>query len=79
MGSEMCIRDRFPAISDHILAYSKTNSYTFNRQHKEHAVDTLREWYIYLEFQDGTTRRMTKEEKETQSIPPGHAALTLTT
>lgn len=62
---------QFPAISDHILVYSKTRSYTFNKQYVGHAEDTLREWYQYLEFPDGTIRRMTKEENETQRIPAG--------
>ena len=62
---------QFPAISDHVLAYSKTKTYTFNRQHRPHADDTLRDWYQYLEFPDGEIRKMTKEERLTQRIPAG--------
>lgn len=62
---------QFPSISDHILFYTKSNLYTFNKQHKGHAIDTLRQWYLYLEMSDGSTRRMTKEEIETQTIPAG--------
>jgi len=38
-------------------------------QYGKHAEKTLKEWYLYLEFEDGTIRKMTKEEKETQTIP----------
>ena len=62
---------QFPAISDHILVYSKTRNYTFYKQHIGHSENTLKDWYLYLEFPDGTIRRMTKEERETQQIPPG--------
>lgn len=62
---------QFPFISDHILFYSKSRDFTFNKQHTAHAAQTLKDWYVYLEFPDGTVRRMTKEERETQIIPPG--------
>lgn len=62
---------QFPAISDHILVYSKTRNYTFHKQHIGHSENTLKDWYLYLEFPDGTIRRMTKEERETQQIPLG--------
>ncbi len=62
---------RFGAISDHILFYAKGPENSFNKQHSGFADKTLREWYQYLEFPDGTTRRITKEERETQQIPEG--------
>jgi site-specific DNA-methyltransferase (adenine-specific) len=64
-------KKQFPAISDHILFYSKTDSYTFSRQYVPHAAKTLQDWYQYLELPDGTVRKMTKDERETQVLPPG--------
>jgi hypothetical protein len=31
----------------------------------------LRDWYLYLQFPDGTVRKMTQEERDTQNIPLG--------
>jgi DNA modification methylase len=62
---------QFPAVSDHILFYRKPGRNTFHQQYVGHAEKTLHDWYIYLEFSDGTVRRMTKQEKETQTIPAG--------
>ena len=62
---------QFPATSDHIFFYVKSAGATFNKQFASHAEKTLREWYLYLEMPDGTTRRMTTAERETQQIPPG--------
>lgn len=64
-------KKQFGAISDHILFYVKSAATQFNKQHCGFAEKTMREWYQYLEFPDGTTRRMTKEERETQQIPEG--------
>jgi len=64
-------KNQYPAISDHILFYGKSNNTVFNRQYGPYAEKTLRNWYLFLEFEDGKTRRMTKKEKETQNIPPG--------
>ncbi len=64
-------RHQFPAISDHILLYGKTSAAIFNPQYQEHAADTLRQWYLFLEFPDGTVRKMTKIEIASQQIPPG--------
>lgn len=62
-------KKQFPNISDDIFFYSKTNNFVFNTQYTEHNPKTLKEWYLYLEFPDGTIRKMTKEECETQIIP----------
>jgi len=62
---------QFPAVSDHILFYRKLRNNTFNQQHVDHAEKTLKDWYQYLEFPDGTVRKMTRQEKETQVIPAG--------
>ena len=62
---------QFPAISDHILFYRKSDHQTFNQQHTPHADKTLQEWYQYLELPDHTVRRMTKLERESQVIPQG--------
>lgn len=64
-------RRQFPFTSDHILVYSKGDSATFHPQHVPHAEKTLQDWYLYLEFPDGTVRRMTREERQTQRIPAG--------
>jgi site-specific DNA-methyltransferase (adenine-specific) len=64
-------KKQFGALSDHILFYSKSKDALFNRQYAGFQEQTLRDWYLYLELPDGTTRRMTKEERETQKIPPG--------
>jgi site-specific DNA-methyltransferase (adenine-specific) len=64
-------RKRFPAISDHILLYRKSDKQLFNKQFVPHADKTLQDWYQYLELSDGTVRRMTKEERESQRIPAG--------
>jgi site-specific DNA-methyltransferase (adenine-specific) len=64
-------RKQFPAISDHILFYRKSERQIFHQQHTPHADKTLKEWYLYLELPDGTVRRLTKQERETQQIPFG--------
>jgi DNA modification methylase len=64
-------RKQFSVVSDHILFYAKSDAFKFNRLHVGHAEKTLREWYLYLEAKDGSVRRMTKEERETQFVPPG--------
>ena len=63
-------KKQFGMISDHILFYTRSNEAMFNRQYGGFQEQTLRDWYQYLEFPDGTVRRMTKEERETQTIPP---------
>jgi hypothetical protein len=62
---------QFPVVSDSIFLYSGGGRYTFNPQHTSYPIKTLREWYLWLELPDGTTRRMTKEEITTQEIPIG--------
>lgn len=62
-------RTRFPNITDYILFYSKSDKVYFNTQHTIHADKTLREWYQFLEFPDGTVRKMTKEELANQTVP----------
>ena len=64
-------KKQFPAISDHLLFYRKSDKQIFNKQHSAYPEDTLREWYLYLESPDGTTRRMTKQEIDSQQIPSG--------
>jgi site-specific DNA-methyltransferase (adenine-specific) len=64
-------KHQFGTISDRLLFYNKTRNMTFHRQYSGFQEQTLRDWYLYLEFPDGTTRRMTKEERETQKIPEG--------
>ena len=62
-------KKQLPNVCDDIFYYSKSDKYVFNVQYGKHAEKTLKEWYLYLEFEDGTIRKMTKEEKETQTIP----------
>jgi len=64
-------RTRYPNITDLILFYSKSDKTKFNTQHTLHADKTLMEWYQFLEFPDGTIRKMTKEELANQSVPIG--------
>lgn len=64
-------KKQYSWISDSILFYTKSNKYTFNVQYTAHNPNTLKEWYLYLELQDGTVRKMTKQEIETQEIPNG--------
>jgi DNA modification methylase len=62
---------QFPVVSDSIFLYSGGGRYTFTPQHVGYPTKTLREWYLWLELPDRTTRRMTKEEIATQMIPNG--------
>lgn len=62
---------QFPVVSDSIFLYSGGGKYTFTPQHVGYPTKTLREWYRWLELSDGTTRRMSKDEIATQTIPPG--------
>jgi site-specific DNA-methyltransferase (adenine-specific) len=64
-------KKQFGMISDRILVYSRSKNAAFNRQYGGFQERTLRDWYQYIEMPDGSTRRMTKEERETQKIPPG--------
>jgi DNA modification methylase len=64
-------KGQLPVLSDSILFYTASNKYWFNIQHVPFPEQTLRDWYLYLELPDGSTRRMTKEEIRTQEIPPG--------
>jgi DNA modification methylase len=65
-------KKQFPIVSDYLFFYTKTNQIkiiTFNKQYTSHADKTLKEWYQYLEYPDGSVRKMTKEELATQEIP----------
>ena len=64
-------KKQFGAISDRIFFYVKSPAAPFQKQSGGFQERTLREWYLYLELPDGTARRMTKEERETQKIPNG--------
>lgn len=61
-------KHQVPNICDGIFVYSKSDTYTYNIQYGPHAEKTLKEWYQYIEFEDGTYRKMTKEELESQKI-----------
>ncbi|MDQ2751501.1 MAG: restriction endonuclease [Bacteroidota bacterium] len=63
-------KKQYGMVSDHILFYSRSKDTIFNRQYGGFQEQTLRDWYQYLEFPDKTVRRMKKEERETQIIPP---------
>jgi len=67
----MTQESNFSAISDHILFYRKSEQQLFHQQYTPHADKTLKEWYLYLELSDGSIRRMTKQERESQEIPAG--------
>jgi site-specific DNA-methyltransferase (adenine-specific) len=62
-------KNQFGRTSDRLLLYVKTYVALFNRQYGGYQDKTLQDWYQYLEFPDGTVRRMTKEERDTQRIP----------
>jgi DNA modification methylase len=62
-------KNQMPNITDDIFYYSKSDKFTFNVQYTNHDPQTLKDWYQYLEFSDGTIRKMTKEEIDTQHIP----------
>lgn len=64
-------KHQFSAVGDRILFYSRSKDTKFTPQHSGFQEKTLRDWYQYLEFPDGTIRRMTKEEKQSQTIPEG--------
>ena len=61
---------QFPVVSDSIFYYASDEA-PFNPQHCEYAEQTLHDWYIYLELPDGKVRKMTKDERATQTIPDG--------
>lgn len=61
---------QFARIGDRLLLYVKSQEALFKRIHTGFAEKTLKEWYRYLEFPDGTVRMMTREEVESQSVPP---------
>lgn len=64
-------KNQYGMISDRILFYGKSKDTVFMRQYGGFQEQTLKDWYQYLEFSDGTIRRMTKLERETQKIPVG--------
>ena len=64
-------KKQYAGVTDRILFYSKDyRRHYFRPQHGPFSEKTLREWYLGLEFPDGSTRRMSKEEIESQIIPP---------
>ena len=64
-------KNQFPVVSDSIFLYTDGGKHFFKPQHVAYPTKTLKEWYLWLELPDGTTRRMTKDEIATQTIPPG--------
>jgi adenine specific DNA methylase Mod len=62
-------KNQFGMVSDRILFYSKSKDYVFHPQYGDYQEKTMRDWYLWLELPDGTVRRMTKHERETQQIP----------
>ena len=64
-------RSQFARVGDRLLLYAKSDRASFHPQYGVYADQTLRDWYQYLELPDGTTRRMTAEERRTQRVPAG--------
>ncbi len=62
---------QFGYISDRVFFYTKGSAYTFHKQHDGFQAKTLEDWYQYVELPDGTTRRMSRSEKDTQVVPEG--------
>jgi len=65
-------KKQYAGITDRILFYSKDFRHTyFAPQHLPFPQKTLKEWYLTLQLADGSVRRMTPTEIETQTIPKG--------
>ena len=64
-------RHQFPVLGDRLLLYARSKSAIFKPQHGGYRERTLRDWYQFLEYPDGSVRRMTKEERESQVTPDG--------
>ncbi|RYG31046.1 site-specific DNA-methyltransferase, partial [bacterium] len=64
-------RKQFARIADRVLFYTKTDAAPFVPQHVAHAEKTLKDWYLYLEMPDGSIRKMTPMERDSQQIPEG--------
>lgn len=64
-------KKRFSAISDHILFYSKSNSAMFNVTKMPLNDSHIKNWFVNLQLSDGSIRKMTPQEIETDTIPSG--------
>ena len=62
-------KKRFSAISDQILFYSKSKDCIFNVVKAPHNESHIKNWFVNLEFPDGTIRKMTKNEIEAGIVP----------
>lgn len=62
-------KNQFSAISDQLLFYAKGPNSTFHVNRIPHTDSHILNWFTYLEFPDGTIRKMTKVEKETSIFP----------
>lgn len=62
-------KKKFSAISDQILFYSKSKAFNFNVVKAPHNESHIKNWFVNLELNDGTIRKMTKTELETGIIP----------
>jgi DNA modification methylase len=64
-------KGQLAVVSDSMFFYTGSDEYTFRVQRVDFPEQTLRDWYLYLELGDGSVRRMTKDEINTQEIPVG--------
>src|SRR6185437_1082638 len=64
-------KGQFPVVTDSIFVYTGGGRAAFNPVHTEYPESTLHNWYVHLQLSDGTTRRMTQEERDSQEIPTG--------
>jgi site-specific DNA-methyltransferase (adenine-specific) len=64
-------KKQFSAISDTILFYAKSDKAEFHVHKIAHTDSHIKNWFINLQFADGSTRRMTKDEIEKDQIPEG--------
>lgn len=62
---------QFGRVSDRLLFYAKSSDAPFVRQYSGFQDKTLADWYQWLELADGSVRRMTRQERDTQVIPAG--------
>lgn len=64
-------KKQYPFIGDRLLMFAKSHQSFFKAQYKAHSQKTLKQWYLFLEMPDGTIRKMTKQEIQSQQIPAG--------
>jgi len=62
-------RTQLPVLSESIFYYAKSPATRHRPIFVDYPAKTMRDWYIWLEFPDGSVRKMTKAERTSQAIP----------